>query len=309
MRNLLVRAAAVAGLVMMFAPIVNAQTKIQAGYTASGESGTSYVAVEEGFFKKRGLDVTLALIGVNSTIPQAMYADSLQLGILTPSVFLQAVDGGLDLVVIAGSSITTPEAMKNFGVVARTNAGIQTARDFVGKKVGVPGFGAFLHVLFRQWLMESNVDPKQVTFVEVGFPNMNDLLKSATVDAVVSAEPIISRILGADNGYIVPSYSIPANQLVSVWTATRDWATKNPAAVKAFREGLAEAIEFTNKNQGKTHEYIAKYTKLPAEVVKKMALPGYTADATTQQLAWWVEVMNKQAMLKTKIDMSKLMHP
>ena len=309
MRNLFVRAVTIASLVMACAPVASAQTKIQAGYTASGETGTSYVAVEEGYFSKRGLDVSLSLIGVNSTVPQALYANSLQVGGLTPSVFLQAVDGGLDLVVIAGSSITTPEAMKNFGVVARTNAGIQTARDFVGKKVGVPGFGAFLHVLFRQWLMENNIDPKAVTFVEVGFPNMNDVLKAATVDAVVSAEPIIARILGAGNGYIVPAYTVPTNQLVSVWTATREWATKNPAAVKAFREGLAEAIEFTKKDVGKTHDYIAKYTKLPPEVVKKMALPGYSADATAQQLAWWADLMNKQAMLKTKIDLPKVIHP
>jgi NitT/TauT family transport system substrate-binding protein len=302
------RAVAGATLVVNFASIADAQTKIQAGYTASGESGTAYVAVDEGFLAKRGLDVTLALIGVNSTIPQAMYANSLQTGILTPSVFLQAVDGGLDLVVIAGSSMTTPEAMKNFGVVARTGAGIQAPRDFVGKKVGVPGFGAFLHVLFRQWLMENNVDTKAVTYVEVGFPNMNDVLKGGTVDAVVSAEPIMARIIGAGNGYLVP-YTIPANQLVSVWTATREWATKNPAAVKAFREGLAEAIAFTKKDAAKTHEYIAKYTKLPADVVKTMALPGYNSDVTPQQLAWWADVMNKQAMLKTKIDMSKLIHP
>ncbi len=42
----------------------------------------------------------------------------------------------------------------------RPETPIRTAQDFVGKKVGVPGIGAFLDVLFRQWLIQSGVDPK-----------------------------------------------------------------------------------------------------------------------------------------------------
>ncbi len=33
--------------------------------------------------------------------------------------------------------------------------------DFVGKKVGVPGIGAFLDVLFRKWLIDGGVDPRR----------------------------------------------------------------------------------------------------------------------------------------------------
>jgi NitT/TauT family transport system substrate-binding protein len=148
-----------------------------------------YAAKEEGFFAKRKLDVEPTLVTLNSTIPQALLSNSLQVGLPTPSVFLQAVDGGLDLVVIGGTSITDPSTLKNFGVVIRAGENIQKAQDFAGKKVGVPGIGAFLHVLFRQWLVQNGVDPKKVTYVEVSFPAMNDVLKGGTVDAVVSAAP------------------------------------------------------------------------------------------------------------------------
>ena len=55
---------------------------------------------------------------------------------------------------------------------------IKEAKDFVGKKVGAPGIGAFLQVLFRKWLIEKGVDPESVNFVEVTFPTMSDALKS-----------------------------------------------------------------------------------------------------------------------------------
>ena len=73
-------------------------TKIVFGYTAVTDFASVFVAAEEGYFKKRNLDVELKFIPLNSTIPAALQSDSLQIGGPTPSVFLQAVDGGLDLV-------------------------------------------------------------------------------------------------------------------------------------------------------------------------------------------------------------------
>ena len=118
-------------------------TKIVLGYTAVTDFASAFVAAEQGFFKKRNLDVELKFIPLNSTIPAALQSDSLQIGGPTPSVFLQAVDGGLDLVVVAGAGVTS-QSITGFGVVARSGSNIKTPQDFVGKKVGVPGLGAFL---------------------------------------------------------------------------------------------------------------------------------------------------------------------
>jgi len=41
---------------------------------------------------------------------------------------------------------------------------IKEPKDFVGKKVGAPGLGAFLHVLFVKWLVEKGIDPKTGNF-------------------------------------------------------------------------------------------------------------------------------------------------
>ena len=80
----------------------SAQQKITIGGTPNSGPATAMVAVEEGIFQKHGLDATYTLIAINPSIPPALLAGSLQIGIPTPTTFLQAVDGGLDLVVIAG---------------------------------------------------------------------------------------------------------------------------------------------------------------------------------------------------------------
>ena len=93
-------------------------TKIVLGYTAVTDFASAFVAAEQGFFKKRNLDVELKFIPLNSTIPAAIQADSLQIGGPTPSVYLQSVDGGLDQVVLGGGGQTS-KTMTGIGLVAR----------------------------------------------------------------------------------------------------------------------------------------------------------------------------------------------
>src|SRR6476620_10995272 len=82
-----------------------AQAKIQVGCTATSDCASAMVAIDEGIFKKHGLEVEMTPIGINSNIPAAILSNSIQIGGPTSTVFLQAADGGLDLVGIAGASV------------------------------------------------------------------------------------------------------------------------------------------------------------------------------------------------------------
>src|SRR5271168_1564448 len=155
--------------------------KLHIACTATSDCASAMVARDEGIFAKHGFDADMTLIGINTNIPPAIVSDSIQVGGPTSPVFLQAVSGGLDLVAIAGATIMQPSSNESIAAVARTGVTIKDAKDFVGKKVGAPGIGAYLHVLFRKWLVEKGVDPKDVNFVEVTFPNMSDALKSGAV--------------------------------------------------------------------------------------------------------------------------------
>src|SRR5258708_21249644 len=128
--------------------------KIQIGCTATWVWASAMVGVDEGIFKKQGFDVEMTPIGINSTLPAAILSNSIQIGGPTSTVFLQAVDGGLDLVAIAGASIMNPTSNNAITAFVRNGITIKEPKDFVGKKVGAPGLNAFLHVLFVKWLVE-----------------------------------------------------------------------------------------------------------------------------------------------------------
>lgn len=308
-RTLLSALAAASATASLPSRAQQAHPKIVFGYTAVTDFASVFVAAEEGYFKKRSLDVELKFIPLNSTIPAALQSDSLQIGGPTPSVFLQAVDGGLDLVLVAGGGLTS-KTITGFGLVARAGSGIKSAQDCVGKKIGVPGLGAFLHVTFRAWLKDSGVDYRKVNFIEAAFPQHADLLRGGSVDAVVSADPFMSRITESGAGYVASYYStfLPENNQTIVHAAKREWVAKNPATARAFREALVEAGAFIQqqKNDAKVRTAIGKYIKLPPEVLAKVQVSPPGPVVTDKQLGYWTGLMKEQDMLKTNIDVAKL---
>jgi NitT/TauT family transport system substrate-binding protein len=285
-----------------------AQAKIQVGCTATSDCASAMVAIDEGIFKKHGLEVEMTPIGINSNIPAAILSNSIQIGGPTSTVFLQAVDGGLDLVAIAGASVMSPVSNGNITAFVRNGITIKEPKDFVGKKVGAPGLNAFLHVLFVKWLVEKGVDPKGVNFVEVTFPTMADIIKSGGVDAVLTAEPFVTRMTNAGLGSVGARYAVELARTdpIIFYAASREWADKNAAAIKKFRDALAESAGIVNNDREKASTSISKFTKQPIELVK--ATPPNRSEPVLkpEQLAWWIEVMSTQKMLQSKLDTSKL---
>lgn len=289
---------------------VSAATPMAISYTATPEFGAVFIAKEEGFFARRGLDVTLQLVPVSPNVPGAVMSGSVQLGGTTPPVLLQAVDSGLDLVAVAGGGVYE-KSSRGVGLVARTGLTVNTAADLAGRKIGVPGFNATIHLLVRKWLMDSGVDPKKVSFVEVSIPQMPDVLKGGSVDLVATAEPFVGRIVQAGIGNAVPAFS---NSLATgfssvLYIATRKWALAHPAEVQAFREAVREAIVFGNANRDKGYEDIGKYFKVPPPVLRATPWPNWVAGLDDAQLRFWVDTMRSQDMLKKQPMLGSVILP
>ena len=292
----------------LLASTAHAQQKIQIGCTATGDCASAMIAIDEGIFKRLGLEAEMVLVGINSNIPAALLSNSIQIGGPTTPVFLQAADGGLDLVAIAGASAMNERTAALTSVFGRTGVNLKEPKDFVGKKVGAPGLGAFLHVLFVRWLMDKGVDPKSVNFVEVSFPTMNDILKSGAVDAVLTGEPFVTRMTNAGTGTVAFRYveDLKRTEPVIFYAASRGWAEKNPEIIKKFREGIAEGAKIVNSNREKASESISKFTKQPLDIVKLFPPAFSQPELKQQDFVWWVDAMKQQKLMQNNLDLSKL---
>ena len=285
--------------------------EIKIATTANAEVAAAFVAVEEGFFKKRGLDAKVEIIGLNPNIPPALISNSIQIGAPTPNIFAQAVENGLDLVTIAGVSVIAP-TYTGVSVAAKPEANIATAKDFNGKTIAVPGLNAVLHVALQVWIDKNGGDSKQVRWVESPLPAMGDLLKAGRVDAVIGIDPFLPRLVESGQVVKVVSYffrEIAAGQQTMLYVTTREWAAKNAPAIKAFREGLKEADAFMKANPDKAREDIGKYFKLPPEALKTLNLPNTAVDVTPEQVVFWADVMRKLGLMNKPLEAAKVMVP
>ena len=241
------------GLVAMASPPALAQGKIAVGYVTASDFVPLLVAKEKGFFEKRGLDVEPKRIPIITNIPPALVSGDLQMGSSTMPLLLQANDGGLDMRLVAGAARHLKETSK-IALMVRSTLKLEKPEDLKGKKIGVAGFISTMDVFIRYWLKLKGVDPKDVTFVEAAFPQMPDLLKGGTVDAVTITEPMRSIAQNSGAGYVFADYVAEyfPDLLMVGYIATGDWAMKNPAAVKAFREAMDESIAFIAANKDET---------------------------------------------------------
>jgi NitT/TauT family transport system substrate-binding protein len=288
-----------------------AQTKIAIGTPPIAEVEAAFVAKDEGLFEKNGLNVEFLPTGSNQTLIAALIAGSHQIVAVSPTVLLQAVDSGMDLVVVANCGVTAARTAKNVGLAVREGVQIGKPEDLAGKKVGTPSIGGTLDILFRQWLKQKNVSEKSITFIEVPIPNTADVLKGGTIDAIVAGQPSLGRAVTQSNGKVAFNYmtDLPENLPYTTFVATRDWATDNADTIRSFRTAFGQAAEFVAANQPKTREIVSKYTKLPLEVLNKIELPECKPVPTKAALDYFESAMREGGMLTGKIDTAGLIAP
>lgn len=282
--------------------------KITIGYTATLGFTAAFVAKDQGLFARRGLDVDLLLITLNSTIPAALVGGSIQIGGPTPTVLLQANDGGLDLVVVSGCAGIDPRNTTD-GLMVRQGAAIAKPADFIGKKVGVPGLNAIYHVLVRKWLSDHGTDWRRVNFVEVPFTQSGDVLRSGSVDAVATGQPFSQRVVADKIGTLLVTYAeiAPGSPPSIDYVATREWAQANRGTVAAFREAIAEAVGIAAADPDRARASAAKFIKLPPEVLSSLSPPLLQTDAAPEPMTFWVDAMTQQDMLQDEPNLARLM--
>lgn len=305
------RAFIIAGTFALAAIPALAETKIAIGTPPIAEVEAAFVAKDEGLFDKNGLNVEFLPTGSNQTLVAALVAGSHQIVAVSPTVLLQAVDSGIDLVVVANCGVTAPRTAKNVGLAVREGVAIDKPEDLVGKKVGTPSIGGTLDILFRQWLKQKNVSDKSITFIEVPIPNTADVLKGGTIDAIIAGQPSLGRAVSQSNGKVAFHFmsELPADLPYTTFVATRDWAKANAATIASFRTAFAQAADFIGKNPDKTREIVSKYTRLPVEVLSKIELPECKPVPTVAALDYLEKAMQDGGMLSGKIDTAGLIAP
>lgn len=283
-----------------------AQTKVNVAHLFANDFLPVFIAKDNGCFEKRGLDVTLTLIPIANNIPATLISGSAQIGVSTGPLLLQAVENGLELVAIAGSS----RMMANnptMSVVIREELKVSSVADLKGKRIAAPGINSLAEIVFRKWLKDNGLKPGEVTVVEAPIPQMSDMLKGGTVDGVVIMEPIRSRIVGSKVGYRHPSEffaTTAPNAMATFWTSTAAWAKANPKAIADFRACAAEGVDVIKNNIEEARKVELKYVKANAPVYAQ-----FESKITPADLKIHADITTEMGLLRKPVYLDALVLP
>jgi NitT/TauT family transport system substrate-binding protein len=277
--------------------------KITLGFTAVIDYLGAFVAKDQGMFEKRGLDVTIQQMPNGNSIPPGLLSDSLQVGAITAPTLIQSKTASFPMKIISGGTYIS-KANPNGAIVVRNGVTINSPADLVGKRVAVGAVGSYFNVLMQQWLINNNVDPSKVTYVEAGFQQMGDIMRNGQIDAATMGQPFISRIEEANTGKAYRWFvgDFPDGLLSNIYTATDQWIAKNPKAAKDFKDAIGEANDFIKSNPERSKEIAAKYLKLPPEAMKAVPFSNYSVDVSEKQVTAWSDIMKGQNLIDTDID-------
>jgi NitT/TauT family transport system substrate-binding protein len=163
--------------------------KVRVGYIGITCEAPIFSAVEKGFFKEEGLDVSLvkcewanykdvlALDGFDITHHLVMY-------------FLKPIEQGLDVKFTGGIHRGC------LRVQSAANGNIHAIQDLRGKRIGVPGMGTPPFIFANRVLGAHGVDPAtEITWRVFPAGELGLALDKGEVDAVADSEPIGSLLL------------------------------------------------------------------------------------------------------------------
>lgn len=277
--------------------------KVNIGYPPAVDYLPTFVAQENGCLASKGIDANFTIIPVSTNIPPALIANTLQIGASTATTLLPAVENGIDLVAISGSS-RIKRGNEGLSLVTALDFSPAGAADFKGRKVGVPGIMSVADLVFRKWLKDKGVDPTSVSLVEVPFPRMLEMMKTKNVDAVIATEPARTGIVKSEAGKRTPfeyHTEVDADSLLAFWIAAGPWAKANAKVVEDFKGCIASSIGWIRDNPEKSVEIGTKYLK-----VMTGYRPDWTAEIAPSDFAFYAKVSKEFGLTTKDIDLEKL---
>jgi len=243
------------------ATAASAQTaiKFSLDFKFEGPAAPFVVAIDKGYFKAEGLDVTIDTAGGSLEPINRVASGTYDMGFGDINSLIKFRDANPGTPIKAVFMVYNKPA---FSIVGRKSRGVSSPKDLEGKKLGAPPpDGAY-----AQWpifVQANGIDASKVTIVSVGFPVREPMLASGEVDAITGFS-FSSYINLKDRG-------VPANDITVLLMAdygvnlygntimvNPKFAAEKPEAVKGFLRAFTKGLHETLRNPASAVDSVLK---------------------------------------------------
>ena len=215
-----------------------------------------YVAIEEGYFKDEGLDLTLVTgFGADKTMT-AVISGEADIGFMGAEASVYAYQEGATDPVVNFAQLT--QRAGNF-LVAREEMPDFKWEDLKDKKVLGGRKGGMPEMVFEYILRKNGLDPQKDLTIDqsIDFGSTAAAFTGDTsADFTVEFEPSATALEKEGAGYVVASLGVDSGYVpYTSYSAKTSYMEKNPEIIQKFTNALQKGMEYV---QSHTPEEIAE---------------------------------------------------
>lgn len=244
-------------LVMVWPSPGAAQMKARIAWTsfASNMSGT-WVAYEEGFFKRNGLDIELIHIPSTSRAIQTMLAGEIQYSYLDGRNSVTATLKGADVVMLMGVANRLV-----FSFMSRPE--VKKFADLKGKKIGITRLGSSTHSVTLWVMSQAGLKPEDYQLLQlVDVPNILTAIMAGQIDAGALSPPTNFRGRKAGLNELMDLTKEGPEYVSVAIGSTRSFVKANEEMTRRLVRAYSEGVAFLKVNKTAGIRAIQKYARI-----------------------------------------------
>lgn len=199
------------------------------------------VAMEKGFFRQHGVDVTGILTAAGGgTAVRNTLAGGIPFGEVSLAAAVQAINAGQKLLIVAAGTQTVSDQLW----VVKKDSPLHGIKDLVGKRIAYTAPGSVSNMIILMALKANGITAQQVQLVPAGDLGANlAAVSSGAVDAGFLDEMILSQNTALVQPVFYVRDVMSPRMMQTVLITTAEYARAYPDTIRgliaARREGLA----------------------------------------------------------------------
>jgi NitT/TauT family transport system substrate-binding protein len=239
-------------------PLPEPLTRVRAAYVSIASNMLpAWIDVDEGIYRKYGLDVELSYIAGAAKISEALIAGELDFGVAPASSAIGPGLEGVDTVMIASWT-------SKLSFSALVQASLQTAADLRDKRIGVTRRGSNSEICSTAVLAKFGMQPdRDYTVLSVGGQaEQLAALQNGALDAAILTPPtnLLARQMGFKELLSYKDYALDFANVGAV--TTRRFLQAQPDVVDRFLRASAEGVAVMMTNPDVTRKALTHYTEV-----------------------------------------------
>lgn len=254
------------------------KASLKIGILPTPDYVAAQIAIDEGYFKDEGLDVTTEIMASGNSAP-SIVGGSYDIAGMNWISFLIATSKKVPLTAVAEGSLGKPGYAL---FLVKKDAETQSLSDLGSQKIGVVASPGNCDLIAQDVLDEEGSDAKP-TFVSLAVPDMPANIQRGNVGAACVPEPLASALVASGDFRSIHDLftgDVGDQFPVSGFVTSAGFAKKNPNTIAAYQRAIQKAIDLIHKDDSVLRPALLKYTTLTEGQATSMNLPSYTKDAT-----------------------------